>query len=82
MKDHPVKMTKEQALAFKEQWRQVAEIQLEELRSSSCEKKLKQLNVLMKWTRDFKWENKLKSDVEDVRERWIKLKSNYHEKTR
>lgn len=75
MKNH---ITKKEAMAFKMRWEIVNEAERQELRETPPSKKLKQLSVLMGWVKDFKWDNAMKAEESEVRERWIKLKRLYN----
>ncbi len=67
------RITKNEALEFKRRWKMVNEAERQELRETPPFKKLKQLSVLMGWVKDFKWDDALKSEESEVRERWIRL---------
>ena len=68
------RITKNEALEFKRRWEIVNEAERQELRETTPSEKLKQLSVLMGWVKDFKWDDALKSEELEVRERWIRLK--------
>jgi len=72
------KITKEEAIAFRNRWKMVNEAELQELRKTSTIQKFCQLTTLMGWIKDFGWDEALKTEVSEVRERWIKLKRLWH----
>ncbi len=76
--DSERKITKEEALAFKKRWEEVNAFELEELKNTPPSRKVKQLATLMRWVKDFGWQNALKEGEDVVRERWIKLNRIYH----
>lgn len=73
-------ITKDELIKFKMRWEIVNEAEKQELRKTTINQKLHQLTTLMQWVRDFKWDESLKSEEINVRERWIKLKRLNHEK--
>lgn len=71
------KITKKEALAFKSRWEIVNNAERQELRKTPVVQKLYQLTTLMGWVKDFGWDETLKTEESEVRERWIKLKRLY-----
>lgn len=68
------RITKEEAKAFKTRWERTNEAERQELRGTSPIQKLNQLATLMDWVKDFGWNEVLKAEETEVRNRWIKLK--------
>ncbi len=73
-----IKITKEEALAFRKRWEIVNDAELQELRGTPAAQKLRQLTTLMGWVKDFGWGEALKNEESEVRRRWIKLKRLCH----
>ena len=67
-------MTREEAFAFKARYEAVNRVEIEELRSTSIESKLEQLNSLMASARQIGWSEKLAEEADQVRERWARLR--------
>jgi hypothetical protein len=67
-------MTREEAFAFKARYEAVNRVEIEELRSTSIESKLEQLNALMASARQIGWSEKLAEEADQVRERWARLR--------
>ncbi|MBI2941071.1 MAG: hypothetical protein HYY04_11605 [Chloroflexi bacterium] len=67
-------MTKAEAEAFKARWKAVNAAEIEELRATPPERKLRQLASLMATARALGWDEALAAEEAEVRERWIKLK--------
>ena len=64
---------KEDAIAYKERWRAVAEVELQELRSTSMETKWRQLNSIVCLA--IRWGiSKPDPSEELVYQQWVKLK--------
>jgi hypothetical protein len=72
------RITKEEALAFKTRWEAVNKAEKQELRETTPVEKLTQLATLMVWVKDFGWDEILKDEEVEVRERWLKLKNLCH----
>ncbi len=70
-------MTKEEALAYRAKWQLISEIEEQELRNAPLELKVKQLAAMMEAVEAFGWAEALAAEVEDVRRRWIRLKSSH-----
>jgi hypothetical protein len=67
-------MTKEEALAFKARYEAVNAFEIDELRSTSVEVKIKQTEALMASVTQFGWEKGLCEQESEVRDRWVRLK--------
>ena len=67
-------MTREEAFAFKARYEAVNRVEIEELRSTSIESKLEQLNSLMASARQIGWGEKLAEEADQARERWARLR--------
>jgi len=63
--------------AWKKRWELVNQREIEELRAMSPEAKLRQLDALMRSVDQMGWREKLEEGVEEVRERWNKLRRIY-----
>jgi hypothetical protein len=68
-------MTKEEAHQFKERWKLVSEVTIEEARRTPVSVKLHQLALMYEAGQMLDWDDSLKED-EEVRERWRRLKEN------
>jgi hypothetical protein len=66
-------ITKKEAKAFRERWRRVNALELEELRSTDPETRLRQFNTLLGWAVALGWTNDPQG-VEEVRRRWARLR--------
>jgi hypothetical protein len=69
-----VTMTPEQAQAYLRQWQLLQEVEAAELRSTPMETKLRQLAALMASRDLFGPEPNREAGVQDVRERWARLR--------
>ncbi|HWX41282.1 MAG TPA: hypothetical protein VN345_09040 [Blastocatellia bacterium] len=67
-------MTREEALAFKARYDVVNAFEIDELRSTSVEVKIKQTEALMASVSQFGWEEGLCEQESEVRDRWVRLK--------
>jgi len=67
-------MTRAQARAWKRRWRLVNQAEIEELRRTPMEQKLRQLAVLMASTDEMGWTEQLAAEEEQVRKLWIRLR--------
>jgi hypothetical protein len=65
-------MTKEEARLFKERWRAVNEITIEEARRKTVSERLLELEVLYEFGQALGWANR--DDCSEVRARWNRLK--------
>ena len=66
--------------AWKKRWELVNQREIEELRAMSPEAKLRQLEALMRSVDQMGWREQLEEGVEEVRERWNKLRRIYGER--
>lgn len=71
------RMTNAEARAWAERWRLVNAREEEELRNTSLEVRWQQFNTLLRWAHEFGWTAELSEGVEEVRQRWAKLKKAY-----
>jgi hypothetical protein len=71
------RLTPAQAQAFAERWKQVNQAELEELRASSPDLALRQLDALRSAVDLFGWQADLERETEEVRSRWNKLRAHY-----
>lgn len=67
-------LSKEQGQAYKSRWKIVAETELQELRESNPEDKLRQLWALMSSVSELGWTQALAREEIEVRERWNRLR--------
>jgi len=65
-------MTKEEARLFKERWRMVNEITIEEARRKTVSERLRDLGQLYDFGQALGWANR--EDCTEVRARWNRLK--------
>ena len=70
-------ITREEAQAFKERWQAVNAAELEELRATSFEQKLRQLAALMASVKQMEWTAALAAEEDEARQRWLRLKRAY-----
>jgi len=71
------KMTKEEALAWKERWEAVNRYEIEELRRTPPKVRYLQFLSLMQMAFEFEWTESMEQGVEDVRNRWQRLREHY-----
>jgi hypothetical protein len=71
------KMTKTEAQAWAARWRLVNQAELDELRKTPPETKLRQLAALMASVDAFGWRAAFAADQVEVRERWNRLRRVY-----
>ena len=71
------KMTKAEAEAWKKRWRLVNELEVQELRSTSMDLKVRQLGTLMRLAFHLGWVDKLAAEEQEVRSRWQRLRKGY-----
>ncbi|HYY55867.1 MAG TPA: hypothetical protein VE842_00975 [Pyrinomonadaceae bacterium] len=71
-------MTKEEAYRFKERWRLVNEVTIEEARRTPVSVKLHQLALMYEAGQALGWNETLGEGEEEVRERWRRLKERLH----
>jgi hypothetical protein len=70
-------ITKAQARAFRERWQAVNDAEREELRRTSPEVKLRQLEALFAMSQQLGWTAALAAEEAEVRERWNRLRKAY-----
>lgn len=71
-------VTSAEARAYLDRWRQVAEAQLELLRTESVEVRLRQLSVLMASRQLFDDDAMRAVRAAQVRERWLRIRAASH----
>ena len=71
------RLTRDQAERFRERWAAVDAVDLEELRSTPIEDKLRQLAGLMASARALGWIQPDRVDDQETRDRWQKLRRGY-----
>jgi len=71
-------MTREEASQFKERWKLVNEMTIEETRRTPMSVKLYQLALMYEAGQMLGWAEGLKEGEEVVRERWRRLKERVH----
>jgi hypothetical protein len=70
-------VTQAEARAYSERWQRVNAQEVEELRSTSLEVKWQQFNTLLGWVQQMGWAEALAEDVQEVRQRWARLRKEY-----
>ena len=70
----PPRITKEEAARFRERWALVRRAEIEELRSTPPEVKIRQLAALMASVREMGWDEALAAEDEEVWARWQRLR--------
>ena|SRR5207248_8521541 len=70
----PPSLTKTEARAFRDRWRRVNAREIEELRSTDLDVRLRQFNTLLAWARRPEWAAALAEGEAEVRERWARLR--------
>jgi predicted lipid carrier protein YhbT len=71
-------MNGEEAIKFRERWRRVNAVLIEEARRTPVEVKLQQLAIMFEAARALGWTEKLREgEEEEIRERWRRLKEKY-----
>jgi len=68
-------MNRAEARAFRTRWQLANQAEIDELRSTAPEVKLQQLAALMASTDQLGWTRALASEVDEVRERWKRLRA-------
>ena len=71
---HEGKMTKEEAIRFKESWAAVNRLVIEEERSKSFEQRLKELGMLYRTGKLLGWRQRPLGEEDAVRARWQTLR--------
>jgi len=78
MSIQPQKLTKEALEAYRSRWDVVAEVEAEEKRQATIAQRWQKLNAMLKLVIALGLYEKMRdANVEDVRERWVRLKVNY-----
>lgn len=72
-----MKMTKEEAQAFKKRWELVNAAEREELASTPMMLKFRQFAVLLASAGQFAWTKEMEEAEKQVRERWARLRRVY-----
>ena len=74
-----LKITKEQANAYKKRWELINKAEIQELRNATFTQKMHQIQSLMASINTIDgWSNTLSKDEDIVRERWNKLRKVYN----
>ena len=71
------RMNRAEARAWKERWKLVNTMEIEELRMTSLEVKLQQLCSMMALARELGWTEQRAEGEDEVRERWNRLRKAY-----
>lgn len=71
------RMTREEGKQFKKRWALVNAREIEELRNTPIEVKLRQLAAMMASVRQLGWEEALASEAESARQQWQRLRRAY-----
>ena len=72
------RLTPAQAQAFADRWKWANRAEIEELRASSPELALRQLDALRSAVDVFGWQDDLDKETEEVRSRWNRLRAHFH----
>ena len=70
-------LTPAQAQAFARRWEQANQAEIEELRASSPDLVLRQLDALRSAVDLFGWREDLDQETEEVRNRWNRLRAHF-----
>ena len=74
-----LKITKEQANAYKKRWELINKAEIQELRNATLTQKMQQIQSLMASINTIDgWSNSLSKDEDIVRKRWNKLRKGYN----
>jgi hypothetical protein len=73
----PPRLTKEQAIAFRQRWQQVEEAERRELQNATVELRFRQLVSMFDSARALGWATTDEAEIEQVRARWAKLRRHY-----
>jgi hypothetical protein len=73
-----MRLTPAQAQAFAERWKRANRAEIDELRASSPDLALRQLDALRSAVALFGWQDDLDKETEEVRSRWNRLRSHFH----
>ena len=68
-------MTKEEAQLYKERWRLVNEVTIEEARRAPASLRLRQLAMLFAAGQDLGWQERMRAGEEEVHARWQRLRA-------
>ena len=63
------------ARQFRERWKRINALQLEEYRRLTPEERLRQFFSLMELAKAMNWETYTPAEIEEVRRRWKKIKA-------
>lgn len=72
------RLTPAQAQAFTDRWQRVNRAEIEELRASSPDLALRQLDALRSAVEVFGWQDELDNETEEVRSRWNRLRAHFN----
>ena len=72
------KVTPAEAEAFSRRWAQANRAEIDELRASSPDLALRQLESLLSAVDIFGWRDELDRESEKVRSRWNRLRAHFH----
>ncbi len=72
------RITRSEAQAFRKRWKIANAAEREELCNIPEDEKLKQLATLMRIAKDLGWTKAPEVEVNEVRDRWNKLRKAYH----
>lgn len=70
-------LTKAEARAFRRRWQRINAREVEELRSTPMDVRLRQFFTLLRWAHQFGWTEALAEDEALVRQRWVRLRKAY-----
>ena len=71
------KTTKEEYRRYRERWKRINAFELEELRATSPETRLRQFFSLLEIARSMNWTTSSVAEIEEVRARWNRLRKAY-----
>ena len=74
MRKTGTRISRKDAESFRARWQLVNDFEVDELRSTSATRKLRQLNELMQTARTLGWSESLAAEETVVRERWARLR--------
>jgi hypothetical protein len=72
------RLTPAEAEAFARRWAQANRAEIDELRASSPDLALRQLEALRSAVDIFGWREELDRETEEVRSRWNRLRAHFH----
>ena len=70
-------VSRAEAEAYRARWQLVNQAEIEELRNTPLEVKLRQLAALMASVNQMGWTEAMASEVDEVREKWRRLRAAY-----